>query len=193
MKKWIFIGSLVVIAGLFGLGLVSTQNKLVLLDEEVRVKWSQVENQYKRRADMIPQIVEVVRGVAGQEKSLFIGVTEAHAKATQVKVSITNEAEFRKYQEAQAELTRQFGMFVQAAANLPQMKSNENFTSLQKQIEGTENRIAVERLRYFETAKPYNIAIRQFPANIFAGFLGYKVAAAFQITEQEKAAPAIKF
>jgi LemA protein len=178
---------------LWGLGIY---NSLVGLDEGVRSSWSQVESQYQRRADLIPNLVNTVKGFAAQEKSVLLGVTEARAKVGQLTVSkdvVEDPAAFSKFQAAQDQFSSAISRLLVVAENYPQLKSNENFLSLQTQLEGTENRIAVERRRYNEMVQTYNTSIRKFPGSIVAGMTGFKEKQYFKAKEGTETAPEVKF
>jgi LemA protein len=171
-------------------------NKLVGLDEGVQSAWSQVESQYQRRADLIPNLVETVRGYAAQEKEVLLGVTEARAKVSQMTVTkdvLQDPQAFAKFQSAQDQFSSAISRLLLVAENYPNLKSNENFLALQNQLEGTENRIAVERKRYNEVVQGYNTAIRRFPASFVAGFSGFKEKQYFKAKEGAETAPQVKF
>ena len=185
----------VVVLGLFMWG-VGVNNRLVTLDEGVRSAWSQVENQYQRRADLIPNLVETVKGYANQEQDVFLGVAEARAKVGQM--TVTKEAlddpkTFAKFQAAQDQLGSALSRLLVVSENYPQLKSNENFLSLQTQLEGTENRITVERKRFNDVVQSYNTSIRQFPVSFVAGFRGFHEKPYFQAKEGSENAPQVKF
>ena len=169
MKKGVIvlIVIVVIILGIF-YSVKGSYNSLVKQDEGVQAAWSQVENVYQRRADLIPNLVNTVKGYATHEKSTLEGVIEARSKATQIKVDVENltpEA-LAKYQKAQGELGSALGRLLAITENYPDLKANQNFLELQSQLEGTENRITVERQKYNETARVYNTSIREFPRNI---------------------------
>jgi LemA protein len=164
-------------------------NEFQTKDEQVKAAWSEVLNQYKRRADLIPNLVATVQGYAQQEKDVFIGVTQARAKATSVNVSpemVNDPAAMQKFQQAQSELSGALGRLLVVAENYPQIKSDANFRDLQAQLEGTENRITTARNRYIKTVQDYNILARQFPTNLTAMVFGYKEKPSFTV-EDEKA------
>jgi LemA protein len=163
-----------------------TYNTFVTLDEAVSASWAQVENQLQRRYDLIPNLVETVKGFAQQEKEVFIGVTEARAKvggATNIPDKI----------QANNQLSSALSRLLVTVERYPDIKSNQNFIRLQDELAGTENRIAVERRRYNETVKIYNIKIRTFPSNVLAGMFGFGKAAFFEVPEAAKATPEVKF
>ena len=166
----------VVVLGMFMWG-VGVNNRLVTLDEGVRSAWSQVENQYQRRADLIPNLVETVKGYANQEQDVFIGVAEARAKVSQMTVTkevLEDPQAFARFQAAQDQLGSALSRLLVVSENYPQLKSNENFLSLQTQLEGTENRITVERKRFNDVVQSYNTTIRQFPVSFIASFRGFR-------------------
>jgi len=171
-------------------------NSLVRLEEEVNSAWAQVSNQYQRRADLIPNLVEVVKGYAKHERETFQAVTEARAKATQITLSpeiLDNPETFNKFQQVQGELSSALARLLAVAENYPQLKANENFLSLQAQLEGTENRIAVERRRFNEVVRRYNTRIRRFPTNIIAGLFGFERKAYFKAEQGAEKAPKVQF
>jgi len=185
----------VVVLGVFMWG-VGVNNRLVQLDEGVRSAWSQVENQYQRRADLIPNLVETVKGYANQEQDVFIGVAEARAKVSQMTVTkdVLNDPQaFAKFQAAQDQLGSALSRLLVVSENYPQLKSNENFLSLQTQLEGTENRITVERKRFNDIVQSYNTTIRQFPVSFIASFRGFNEKPYFQAKEGAENAPQVKF
>jgi LemA protein len=161
-------------------------NKFVKMDVAIKAAWSQVENQLQRRYDLIPNLVETVKGFAKQEKSVFVEVTNARAKVGGAgtvpdKIAANNQ------------LSGALSRLLLVVERYPDLKSNQNFMKLQDELAGTENRIAVERMRYNEAVKVYNQAIRSFPANILAGMYGFKEAAFFEAPKEAKAAPQVKF
>ncbi len=143
-------------------------NVIQAQDEQTKANWSEVLNQYQRRADLIPNLVSTVKGYAQQEQSVLIGVTEARAKATSINVHPEDEASLRRFQQAQGEVSSALSRLLVVSENYPQLKSDQNFRDLQVQLEGTENRITVARNRYIESVKQYNTTIRQFPVNVTA-------------------------
>jgi LemA protein len=175
---------------------VGVSNRLVTLDEGVRSAWSQVENQYQRRADLIPNLVETVKGYANQEQDVFLGVAEARAKVGQMTVTkevLDDPKTFAKFQAAQDQLGSALSRLLVVSENYPQLKSNENFLSLQTQLEGTENSITVERKRFNDVVQSYNTTIRQFPVSFIAGFRGFHEKPYFQAKEGSENAPQVKF
>jgi len=190
---------LVVIAivafGLFSWGL-GIYNNLVTQDEGVRSAWSQVETQYQRRLDLIPNLVSTVQGFAKQELAVFQGVAEARAKVGQLTVTkevLEDPQAFARFQQAQDQLSSALSRLLVVSEQYPQLKSNENFMDLQKQLEGTENRITVARSRYNETVQGYNTTIRRFPGSLVAGFTGFKEKAYFQAKAGAEEAPKVQF
>ena len=170
-------------------------NNMVKLDEGVQAAWSQVENVYQRRADLIPNLVATVKGYASHEQQTLEGVVSARSKATQITVDAENLSaeQLAKYQKAQGELGAALGKLLAITENYPELKANENFLSLQSQLEGTENRIAVERKKFNETAKNYNTVIRQFPRNIVANLFGFEKKPYFEANEGANQAPVVAF
>src|SRR5256886_5232711 len=164
-------------------------NKLQSTDEQVKAAWAEVVNQYQRRADLIPNLVNTVKGFAAQEQQVLIGVTEARAKATSIQATpelINDPAAFQQFVQAQREVTGALSRLLAVAENYPQLKSDANFRDLQAQLEGTENRIAVSRPRYIKAVQEFNTNVRQFPVNLTAMVFGYKPKPQFTV-EDEKA------
>lgn len=172
---------------------VNTYNGFVAMDVGVKEAWAQVENQYQRRIDLIPGLVEIVKGAAAHEKDTLTAVVEARAKATQTRVDINDAASLAKFQANQGELSSALSRLMMITENYPTLQANQNFMNLQAQLEGTENRIAVERKRYNEVVQAYNTAIRVFPANFIADRRGFKEAAMFAAEEGADKAPDISF
>ena len=182
MTRWLI---LVVASLLGGCG----YNQLQSLDEQVKASWSEVINQYQRRADLIPNLVNTVKGYAQQEKDVLIGVTEARAKATSIQVKpedVDDPAKVQQFMQAQRDVGGALSRLLVVAENYPQLKSDQNFRELQAQLEGTENRIAVARQRFIKSTQEYNTTVRQFPNNLTAMMFGYKPKAQFTV-EDEKA------
>lgn len=193
------IGVLVVIAVvvigviIWGTGIY---NNLVGLDENVSQSWSQVENQYQRRADLIPNLVNTVKGVAEFERETFTAVTEARAKVNQINMSadmLSDPNAFQQFQSAQDGLSSALSRLLVTVENYPQLKANENFMQLQSQLEGTENRISVERRRFNEIVQNYNTTVRRFPASIIAGFTGFSQKQYFKAAAGAEEAPKVEF
>ena len=172
-------------------------NQLQSLDEEVKASWSEVQNQYQRRSDLIPNLVEIVKGAAKQERETLTAVMEARAKATQITLKaddLSDPNQMKRFQEAQGGLTQALSRLMVVTENYPDLKTNQNFRDLQAQLEGTENRIAVARNRYISTLAEYNKGVRFFPTNLTAKFLlGLKEKESFQAEEGAKVAPKINF
>ncbi len=171
--------------------IVGTYNKIVTLDEGVPAQWAQVENVYKRRADLIPNLVSTVKGYAAHEKETFQAVVEARSKATQMTVDPNNltPAKLKEYQAAQGQLSSALGKLLMIRENYPDLKANQNFLDLQAQLEGTENRISVERNKFNEAARQFNSKIRRFPGMLF----GFEKRAYFEATEAEKENVKVEF
>jgi len=170
-------------------------NKLVSQQEQVTSAWSQVENVYQRRADLIPNLVATVKGYAAHERETLEGVVNARAKATQTTIDPTNmtQASLDKFQAAQGELSSALGRLMVVVERYPDLKANQNFLELQAQLEGTENRITVERQKYNDIAKGYNTLIRQFPKNIIAGLFGFERKVYFEAKEGAENVPKVEF
>lgn len=188
------IGLIVVICAI-AIWLISSYNGMVKMDEEVSSAWSNVENQYQRRADLIPNLVNVVKGYASHEKETFEAVVSARSKATQVTVDPENltPEKLQEYQKAQGELGATLGRLLAVTESYPELKANENFKELQAQLEGTENRISVERRNFNEIARKYNSSIRSFPRSIIAGMFGFETRPYFEAEEGANKAPEVKF
>jgi LemA protein len=188
-------------AALIGIGLVLSScgyNTIPTLEEQAKARWADVQNQYQRRADLIPNLVATVQGYAAQEKSVLTAVVEARAKATQIKLSaddLTDPDKVKAFADAQNQLTGVLGRLLAITENYPDLKSNANFLALQSQLEGTENRIAVARRDYIEAVRAYNTALRTFPTVIWAktAFAGEKPMAEFTATEGSEKPPVVKF
>ena len=179
---------------LTGCGYNTIQNQ----DEAVKGAWSEVVNQYQRRADLIPNLVNTVKGFAAQEQAVLIGVTEARARATSIQVTpelLDDPEALRKFQAAQGELTAALKSLLAITENYPDLKSDQNFRDLQAQLEGTENRIAVARNRYIESVQTYNSTIRRFPVNLTAMMFNYDVKANFTVEDEDAIArpPTVDF
>ena len=170
-------------------------NSMVKEQEGVQTAWSQVENVYQRRADLIPNLVNTVKGYAAHEIQTLEGVVNARAKATQLTVDPENltPEKLAAYQEAQGELGAALGKLLAIQENYPDLKANENFLALQSQLEGTENRISTERMKFNEAAKRYNVLIRVFPKSIIASLFGFEKMPYFQAKEGADVAPAVEF
>ncbi|HCJ50266.1 MAG TPA: hypothetical protein DHV67_00190 [Gallionella sp.] len=167
-------------------------------DEQIKASWAEVLNQYQRRADLIPNLVNTVKGYAGHEKEVLLGVTEARAKVGGIQATpelINDPQAFARFQAAQGELTSALSRLLVVTENYPQLKADQNFRDLQAQLEGTENRVTVARNRYIKAVQEYNIAVRSFPSNLTAMLFGYTVKPSFTV-ENEQAishAPVVDF
>lgn len=188
----IAIGAFVLI---FGGCSISGYNGLVDQQENVNLKWGNVQNDYQRRNDLIPNLVNTVKGAADFEKTTLTQVVEARAKATSIQIDPRNITPERlaEYQQAQAGVASALGRLLAVAENYPQLKANQNFLDLQAQLEGTENRIKVSRNDFNEAVKQYNVKVRRFPTNIIAGLLGFEVKEGFKAEEGAEKAPEVKF
>ena len=187
----VVIGVIVIIAG----WVMGAYNSLVSNEEAVNSAWSQVENVYQRRSDLIPNLVATVKGYAEHESSTLEGVVEARSKATAVNVDPSNlspEA-IAKFQQAQGELSSALGRLMMIKEAYPDLKANENFKDLQAQLEGTENRIATERKRYNEEARNFNVTVRRFPNNIIANMFNFRTKGYFESEEGANKAPKVEF
>ena len=191
-KTWIIIIAVIAVIAIYG---VSSYNSMVSQEEAVGTAWSNVENQYQRRADLIPNLVNTVKGYAAHEKETFEAVVSARAKATQTTVSIDDltPEKMEAYQRAQGEVGSALSRLLAVTENYPELKANENFQTLQAQLEGTENRISVERRNFNDVARAYNTSIRRFPKNIFAGMFGFEKRPYFEAQEGAEKAPEVKF
>jgi LemA protein len=194
MRAWSLAVLAAAVLGLSGCG----YNNLQSQDEGVKAAWSEVVNQYQRRADLIPNLVNTVKGYAAQEQKVLIGVTEARAKVGSIQVTpeVLNDPElFKKYQAAQGELSGALKSLLAVTENYPQLKSDQNFRDLQSQLEGTENRITVARNRYIAAVQSYNVTVRQFPANLTAKMFGFQVKPNFTVANEQQisAAPTVSF
>ena len=196
MKKGL-IGLLIAAAVILGLfvWVKNTYNGLVTADEGVKAAWSQVENVYQRRADLIPNLVATVKGYASHESSTLEAVIEARAKATQVTVDPDKltEENIAAFQSAQGELGNAIGRLLVSVEQYPDLKANQNFLELQAQLEGTENRITVERQKFNDNAKVYNTQVRSFPANIIASMFNFEQKGYFKAAEGAQTAPKVEF
>ncbi len=173
-------------------------NKIQTNDEQVKSSWSEVLNQYQRRADLIPNLVNTVKGFAAQEQAVLLGVTNARAKVGSIQATpelINNPEAFAKFQAAQGELSSSLSRLLVVAENYPQLKSDANFRDLQTQLEGTENRITVARNRYIKGVQEYNVTVRSFPSNLTAKIFGYETKPNFAVENEKEIAkpPAVNF
>lgn len=191
MKKWIWIGVVAVVAIFFYV----TYNGFVNKEEGVNAAWSNVETQYQRRSDLIPNLVNTVKGYAAHESQTLGEVTEARAKAMSINLSageLTPER-LAQYQQAQADVRSALGRLIAVAESYPDLKANQNFIELQSQLEGTENRIAVARKDFNDAARKYNVAVRRFPSNLVAALFGFDQKPYFEAAEGTETAPQVEF
>ncbi|WP_020402639.1 LemA family protein [Gracilimonas tropica] len=191
-KFWIFIGVLALLV-FYG---ISVNNSLVTAEEQVNSAWAQVENQYQRRADLIPNLVNTVQGAADFESQTLQDVIEARSKATSVNISandLNNPQAFQQFQEAQNQLSGALSRLLVTVERYPELKANQNFRDLQAQLEGTENRISTERMRFNQAAQSFNTQIRKFPTSLFASVLGFDQKEYFQAEDGAEQAPEVDF
>lgn len=191
-RSTIILIVIAVIALIWG---VSTYNGLVTMDENVNTEWANVETQYQRRADLIPNLVNTVKGYAAHESETLESVIAARSKATQITVDPTNltPEKLAEFQEAQGAVTSALGKLLAISESYPDLKANQNFLELQAQLEGTENRINEARRKFNNTAKEYNTAIRRFPKSLLASMFGFDKRAYFEATEGAQNAPVVEF
>ena len=191
MKKWIWIGVVAVVAIFF----YATYNGFVNREEGLKSAWSNVETQYQRRADLIPNLVNTVKGYAAHETQTLNEVTEARARATSINLSADDLTPERlaQFQRAQAEVRSALGRLIAVSESYPDLKANQNFLELQAQLEGTENRIAVARKDFNAAAQQYNVSVRRFPANLVARMFGFGQKPYFEAAEGAAAAPQVTF
>lgn len=192
---WIALIVVVGIVVIFGLWASGSYNKMVAGDENVKNAWAQVENVYQRRADLIPNLVKTVQGAANFEKSTFVEVTQARANATSVKIDPTKltESNVAAFQKAQDGLSSALSRLMVVVEKYPDLKANQNFLELQAQLEGTENRITVERNNFNDVVKGYNSMVRSFPANVMAGMFGFEKKGYFAAQAGADKAPVVDF
>ena len=191
-KYWGVLGVLAILA----MVIISGINTIPTLDEDVKAKWAQVENQYQRRADLIPNLVKTVKGYATHEKSTLTDVMNARASATKVTISADNLSDveqMKKFEAAQGDLTRALSRLMAVQENYPNLKADTQFIALQSQLEGTENRISVARKDYIEVVQTFNTRVRTFPGFIWAAIYGAKPKATFTATEGSDKAPEVNF
>ena len=192
MNKWMIALGVVTLLAIFGF---KTYNGLVEKDEAVATAWSNVETQYQRRADLIPNLVNTVKGYAAHESETLESVIAARSAATSINLTadeLTPE-KIAEYQAAQQQVRSALGRLIAIAENYPDLKANQNFLELQAQLEGTENRIAVARKEFNEIARTYNVAVRRFPANLVASIFGFEKKAYFEADEAAAQAPVVQF
>ena len=196
MKKGtVILITVVALVAIIALWAMSAYNKLVVADESVTTEWANVESQYQRRADLIPNLVSTVKGYAAHEQETLEAVVSARAKATQMTVDAKNltPEKLQEFQAAQGEVGAALGRLLMITENYPDLKANQNFMALQEQLEGTENRIQVARQKFNLTAKTYNTSIRRFPTNILAGMFGFESKAYFEAEAGADKAPKVEF
>jgi LemA protein len=197
IMKRIFIFLLIIIIGFLSYLIVVNYNNIPKLDENVKEKWSQVQNQYKRRADLIPNLVETVKAYASHEKSTFVEVTEARSKVSQINLDVNNlnPQMLEQFSQAQAGLSSALSKLMVVVEKYPELKANENFLALQSQLEGTENRITVARKDFIEAVKLYNLELRTMPGKLVAAIAhpDAQIKETFQASQAEQEAPKVKF
>ena len=195
--KRIFIFLLIIIIGFLSYLIVVNYNNIPKLDENVKEKWSQVQNQYKRRADLIPNLVETVKAYASHEKSTFVEVTEARSKVSQINLDVNNlnPQMLEQFSQAQAGISSALSKLMVVVEKYPELKANENFLALQSQLEGTENRITVARKDFIEAVKLYNLELRTMPGKLVAAIAhpDAQIKETFQASQAEQEAPKVKF
>lgn len=192
VKRLVWIG-VVVILGIYG---VSKYNSLVEQEENVKQAWAQVENQYQRRADLVPNLVETVKGAADFEQETFTQVAKARQQVNQINMSpemLNDPQKLQQFQQAQGQLSSALSRLLVTVERYPELKANQNFRDLQTQLEGTENRISTERNRFNRAAQGYNTTIRRFPNNIFASLFGFEEKAYFEAEQGADQAPDVSF
>lgn len=194
MKKVLIF--IVLAAIVLALWAMSVNNSLVGDREDVRKSWANVESQYQRRSDLVPNLVSTVRGAANFEQETLTAVVEARSKATSIQINaddLDDPATMQRFQQAQGELTGSLSRLLVAVEAYPELKANANFRDLQVQLEGTENRIATERIRYNDVVSGYNTKVQKFPTSIMAGMLGFKASAYFEADAGAERAPTVTF
>ncbi len=194
-KSWIIIIAIVIVLAFIYGSFKGTYNTMVNKSEAVKAQWSQVENVYQRRADLIPNLVNTVKGYATHEKETLEGVIEARAKATSVNIDANhlNPQAMKQFQQMQDGLSQALSKLMVVVERYPNLKANQNFLELQAQLEGTENRIAVERRRFNQETQAYNVYIKMFPRNLLANMFGFTVKPYFKATKGAEKAPQVKF
>src|SRR5881628_719613 len=198
MSRGLLIVLIVIAVLVVGIGAwaVSINNQLVVADQSVNEKWAQVQNVYQRRADLIPNLVETVKGFAAQERTVLEEVTRARASASSIQLTpeaLNDPKALERFQAAQSQLSGALSRLLVTVERYPELKSNQNFLALQSQLEGTENRITVERMRFNEAVKDYNTRLRLFPGSIVAGIRGFKEKAFFEAAPGSEQVPKVKF
>lgn len=192
VKVWIAIGVAVLLA-IYG---ISVNNSLVEQEENVNQAWAQVENQYQRRADLVPNLVNTVQGAADFEQETLTNVIEARSRATSINVDpaqLSNEATIRQFEQVQGQLGNALSRLLVSVERYPELTATQNFRDLQNQLEGTENRISTERMRFNQAAQEYNTSIRRFPTSLFASLLGFERKYYFEATEGAETPPEVSF
>ncbi|NBC67114.1 MAG: LemA family protein [Bacteroidetes bacterium] len=192
IKVWIAIGVAVLLA-FYG---ISVNNSLVEQEETVNQAWAQVENQYQRRADLVPNLVNTVQGAADFEQETLTNVIEARSRATSINVDpaqLSNESTIRQFEQVQGQLGSALSRLLVSVERYPELTATQNFRDLQNQLEGTENRIATERMRFNQAAQQYNTSIRRFPTSLFAGLFGFERKYYFEAAEGAENAPEVSF
>ena len=194
-KSWIVIGVIVILALIVYGSIKNTYNKMVEMEQNVEAQWSNVENVYQRRADLIPNLVNTVKGYAEHERETFQQVIEARSKATSTNINAENLSpeQLQQFQQSQGALSSALSRLMVVVERYPELKANENFKQLQAQLEGTENRISVERRRFNEAARSYNTYINQFPRTIYASMFDFEEKAYFESQEGAEEAPNVEF
>ena len=195
MGKLVVVG-LIVLLLFVGVWATSGYNRIVSLNEGVSQAWSQVENVYQRRSDLIPNLVETVKGAANFEQETLTRVIEARASASQIKITpdmLNDPQSLQRFEQAQGELSSALSRLLVTVEQYPELKANANYIALQDELAGTENRIAVERRRFTETVQQYNVAVKRFPMNILSGMFGFAPKAYFEAKEGAEEAPKFKF
>ena len=194
-KSWIVIGVIVILALILYGSIKNTYNKMVQMEQNVEAQWSNVENVYQRRADLIPNLVNTVKGYADFEQETLQRVIEARSKATQTNINAENLSpeKLQQFQQNQSALSSALSRLMVVVERYPQLKANENFKQLQAQLEGTENRISVERRRFNEAARSYNTFVNQFPQKLYANLFDFEEKAYFEADEGAEEAPNVEF
>ena len=192
-KGLIVLIVIVAVVGLLFSWFKSTYNNMVLRQETVSAQLGNLQTQYQRRADLIPNLVATVKGYAAHEQSTLEQVTEARAKATQTQLNVNDAAALSQYMEAQGELSSALSRLMAISENYPDLKANQNFLDLQTQLEGTENRISVERRKYNEAARDFNVYIKMFPRNLVSGMFGFQQSPYFEAQSGAETAPTVQF
>ena len=193
MKKWKIPAIIGGVLLLIVMMIAGSYNGMVSSRESVNTAWSKVESQYQRRSDLIPNLVNTVKGAANFEQETLTKVIEARSKATQIKVDANNPEDIARFQQAQSQVSSSLSRLLAVAENYPQLKATENFKDLQSQLEGTENRITVARNDFNDAASSYNTKIKSFPANLLAGMFGFKERPYFEADADAKKAPSVNF